>query len=150
MRYHFKIHKEKNEFWAQGIELPGCFTQGKNEKELEKNMIEALHLAITEPDNSNDLAPLPNNKIRTSRSIVGIHLDPQVALSLWLKYLRKKHHYTQLQVAKRLGFKSIYQYQRIESSKHNPTLKTLVALKDIFPELSIDEVVGSKKWHNLD
>ena len=145
MQYHFKIHKEDNEYWAQGIELQGCFTQGKDKEDLEKNMSEALDLAVAEPADSDDLAPLPDNSIRTTKTVVRVKLDPKIALSLWLRYLRKKHHYTQKEVSEKLDFKSVYQYQRMESSKYNPTLKTLVELKDIFPELSIDDIVGGTK-----
>ena len=52
MKYHFKIHKEKNLYWAECIELKGCVTQGKTLVELKKNMAEALNLYIEEPENS--------------------------------------------------------------------------------------------------
>ena len=60
MQYHFKIHKDVNMFWAECIELPGCFTQADNRKELLINMQEALSLYIEEDVDSKDLAPLPN------------------------------------------------------------------------------------------
>jgi len=150
MQYHFKVHKEGNGYWAQGIELQGCFTQGETREELEKNMCEALNLLVAEPADSDSLAPLPDASTRISRTVVRVKLDPKIALSLWLRYLRKKHHYTQKEVSEKLGFKSVYQYQRMESSKYNPTLKTLVELKDIFPELSIDDIVGDtrKRMYN--
>ena len=56
MIYHFKVHKEKDGFWAQCIELPECFPQADTMKELQKNMQEALNLYIEEPNNSQDLA----------------------------------------------------------------------------------------------
>ena len=31
-------------------------------------------------------------------------------------------------------------YQRIESGKNNPTLKTVLKIKKVFPELNLDEV----------
>jgi predicted XRE-type DNA-binding protein/predicted RNase H-like HicB family nuclease len=46
--YHFEVHKEKNGFWAEYLELPGCFTQARTMKELHKNMHEALDLILEE------------------------------------------------------------------------------------------------------
>jgi antitoxin HicB len=63
MTYSFKIYKEKNGYWAQCIELPGCVTQGKTLKELKKNMHEALSLYISEPSDSDDLPTFSINYI---------------------------------------------------------------------------------------
>lgn len=48
MNYHFKIHKEGDGFWAECIELPGCFTQADTKEELLLNMQEALGLYLEE------------------------------------------------------------------------------------------------------
>jgi len=40
--YHFTAYREGNGFWAECIELPGCFTQGESEDELIENMRDAL------------------------------------------------------------------------------------------------------------
>jgi antitoxin HicB len=42
MKYHFKIHKEGKGFWAECIELSGCFTEADSKEELRKNMHEIL------------------------------------------------------------------------------------------------------------
>ena len=60
MKYHFKIHKEKDGFWAECLELPGCFTEGDTKEELFANMQDALNTYIEEPEDSKHLAPLPN------------------------------------------------------------------------------------------
>ena len=138
MKYSFKIHKEGNGFWAQGIELPGCFTQGDSIEELHKNMREALNLIVSEPADSDDFVPLPDKSIKPSRNIVKIPVDPQVAFSFYVRLFRKKHKMTQKQVANKLGFKSIFQYQRLESANYNPTLNTLALVKVLFPEISLD------------
>jgi predicted RNase H-like HicB family nuclease len=49
MIYHFKVHKEQRGYWAQCIELPGCFTQGNSIKELLQNMQDALNLYFEDP-----------------------------------------------------------------------------------------------------
>lgn len=48
MKYHFKIHKKGNGFWAQCIEFPGCVTEGDTIQELQANMREALNLYLQE------------------------------------------------------------------------------------------------------
>lgn len=70
MIYHFKIHKEKDGFWAQCIELRGYFTQADTLKELHKNMQGALNLFIEEPMDSEHLANLPNESIKKLKMLL--------------------------------------------------------------------------------
>jgi predicted RNase H-like HicB family nuclease len=52
MKYHFKIQKEGDSFWANCLELEGGFTQGENLEELHSNMQDPLNLFIRDsPDN---------------------------------------------------------------------------------------------------
>lgn len=138
MKYHFKIHKEKRGYWAECLELEGCVTQGDNLKKLHENMKEALNIYIEEPENSKDLVPLPNKKIKKSKNIVEVQLDPKIALSFLVRQHRVKHRMTQKQVAKAMGFDNVYSYQRLESRRCNPTLDVMSRLKKVFPEISID------------
>ena len=62
MKYHFKVHKEKEGFWAECIELQGCVTQGDTKEELEANMKEALNLYLEENEDFEYLAPLPKTR----------------------------------------------------------------------------------------
>ena len=49
---------------------------------------------------------------------------------------------TQKDVAEKLGYKSIWGYQKLESSKNaNPELKTISKIKEIFPEFDINLVL---------
>ena len=66
MKYHFKIHKEKEGFWAECIELPGCVTEGNSKEELMDNMQDALNIYLEEPEDSQYLAPLPKKSIELS------------------------------------------------------------------------------------
>lgn len=143
MKYHFKIHKEGKGFWAECIELSGCFTQGDSMEELRENMQEALNLYIEEPENSKKIAPLPDELIVTSRNIVEVQLDPSVAFSFMVRYNRIQQGLTQQEAAHKLGFGNIYSYQRLENKKCNPTLKILYQLKRVFPEFSIDFALSS-------
>lgn len=143
MKYHFKVHKEGKGFWAQCIELAGCVTEADSIDELQKNMQEALNLYIEEPMRSKELAPLPDESIRTARNVFEVTLDPQIAFAFMVRYSRIKHGFTQQQAAKKMGFDTIYSYQRLEGKRCNPSLKIISKIKQIFPEFSIDYAVGS-------
>lgn len=142
MKYHFKIHREGQGYWAQCIELIGCITQAHSMEELQKNMEEALNLYVDEPENSKDLAPLPDESIRLTRNTVEVALDPQIAFAFMIRYNRIKHGFTQQQAAKKMGFEGVYSYQRLESKRCNPSLKIIRKLKKIFPDFSIDYALG--------
>lgn len=138
MKYHFKVHKEGNGFWAECMELSGCFTQGDSLDELRDNMQEALNLYIEEPENSTKLAPLPDDSIILSRSVVEVQVDPAIALAFMVRYNRIKNGLTQQEAAYKMGFENVYSYQRLENKKCNPTLKILSQIKKAFPDFSVD------------
>ena len=140
MRYHFKIHKEKEGFWAECLELPGCVTQGDTKKELAVNMQEALNLFLEEHDGSEYLAPLPKSSVKTGRNIVEVLVDPSVALAYSIRYQRIKLNLTQRQAAYQLGMKAIYCYQRLER-RCNPTLDLIYKLVLLFPSISLDKIL---------
>ena len=142
MKYHFRIREEKKGFSASCIELEGCITQGDSLKELLGNMQEALNLYIQEPEDSKDLAALPDESIRKSKNFIEVALDPEIAFSFMVRYHRIKHGMTQREAAKEMGFDTIYSYQRLEAKKCNPSLKIISKIKKIFPDFSIDYAVG--------
>ena len=65
--------------------------------------------------------------------------DPFVKLSVMIKILRLKHHYTQQQIATKLNM-GLLPYQRLESGENNPTLKTLLKVKEVLPDLDLSKV----------
>ncbi len=104
-------------------------------------MQEALNLYISEPEDSEDLAALPDDSIQTSKSIVEVPVDAEVAFSFLVRYHRIKHGMTQSQVARKMGYENVNGYQRLERKKCNPNLKTLSKIKGIFPDFSLDFAV---------
>jgi len=46
MWYHFEVHKDKIGYWAECVELSGCYTQGDSKQELYANIQEALDLYL--------------------------------------------------------------------------------------------------------
>ncbi|NGX39559.1 MAG: hypothetical protein KR126chlam1_00890 [Chlamydiae bacterium] len=142
MKYHFKVHKDGKYYWAQSIELEGCITQATSMKVLRKNMQEALNLYVQEPEHSKDLAALPDESIRRSKTVEEIELDPQTAFSFMVRYHRIKQGMTQSQAAKKMGFDSLFSYQRLEKKSCNPSLKMIHKIKQVFPDFSIDAAIG--------
>lgn len=143
MKYHFKIHKAKKGYWAECLELKGCVTQADLMIELRASMKEALNLWLDEPDHNDFMPPFPQKRT-LSKNVVAVDVDPRIALAITLRHLRHSKHLTQKQVAEALGMRNLYTYQRLESSKTaNPELVTLSRLKAVFPELNLDDIVGS-------
>ena len=140
MRYHFKVHKEKEGFWAECIELPGCVTQADTKDELDLNMQEALNLYLEEGEDYEYLAPMPKASIKEERNVVEVPVDPSVALAFSIRYQRIKQGLTQREAADQLGMKAIYSYQRLEK-RCNPTLDLIYKLVLLFPALSLDKIL---------
>lgn len=105
-------------------------------------MKEALDLYLEEPKTSRDVASLPDEKIKKTKTIQEVPVNPQIAFALLVRHSRIKQGLTQRQAAKKLGFDNLYSYQRLETKKCNPSLKTLSKVKHFFSEISIDQVIG--------
>jgi len=68
-------------------------------------------------------------------------LDPVLMLAVRIKIARLKRGLTQIQMAKRMGI-GLLPYQRLESGANNPTFKTILKLKKVLPEISIDRIAS--------
>ncbi|MBP7553445.1 MAG: type II toxin-antitoxin system HicB family antitoxin [Spirochaetes bacterium] len=140
MYYHFKVHREDG-FWAECIEIDGCASQSEDGtyESLIKNLSEALNLTLDEPD-ENIIFPLPmKDSDENEDDLIKIKVDPNIALSLYFKHLRRKSGLTQKEVAEKLGYKSVWAYQKLERGKYsNLQLKTLGKIKQVFPELDLN------------
>ncbi len=90
-----------------------------------------------------DLLPLPNESLRTAKNIFEVPLDPQIAFAFMVRYNRIKYGITQREAAKRMGFDTLYSYQRLESKRCNPSLRIISKIKQVFPDFSIDYAVSS-------
>lgn len=145
MNYHFKVHHDPDGFWAQCVELPGCFTQADTLEGLHQAMQEVINLAIEELEDSNNLEAFPDESIVCTKNIVEVPLDPKIALSFLVRYHRIKQGFSQQEMANKLGFDSLYSYQRLEQGRTNPTLTTMAKIKSKIPDLSFDYVIGGVK-----
>jgi antitoxin HicB len=141
MYYNFKYHKDpKSGFWAECLELEGCVSQAENLQDLEKNLTEALNLYLDETPTSNFIFNFPNKKI-SGKNIINIKPNPNILFAQQLRILRLKHHLSQKDVASKMGYKNIWAYQKFEKHTVNPTLTTLIKIKNIFPEFDLNVLI---------
>ena len=139
MKYHFRVHDEDG-LWAECIELAGCSTQGEDRAELERNMREALNLYLEEPASSSVVFPPPQPEL-SGPGVVPVEVEPGVAFSVEVRRSRLRRKLTQAEAARRMGMASLYSCQRLER-RSNPSLATMRKVKRLFPELSLDRVLG--------
>ena len=139
MNYHFKIHREDNGFWAECMELRGCVTQGDTLEELKANMAEALNLYLDEAMDSSIIHPLPDPKIRETKSVMPVPLEPEIAFSVLVGFYRKTENHSQNDLARLLGVKSIFSTQRVEK-RINTGASTIARIKKVFPDFPVNRI----------
>lgn len=81
---------------------------------------------------------MPDDSIKKSKNIVEVALDTLIAFAFLVRYFRIKHGLTQQEAAKKMGFDTLYSYQRLEAKKCNPSLKMMARIKKVYPEFSVD------------
>lgn len=144
MEYHFKVHKEKNGFWAECLELSGCLSQGDSLDDLKASAKEALNLYLSENLESKVIFPLPKSHV--GKNTIAIEVDPGVALALLVRQARLNRNMTQTQMKEVLGIKTLSNYQRLEDPKRaNPELRTLISIVKILPEIKFGALLDSYK-----
>jgi DNA-binding XRE family transcriptional regulator len=65
--------------------------------------------------------------------------NPFVKLSIMIKVSRIRHQYSQSQMAAKLKI-GLLPYQRLESGENNPTLKTLIKVKEVLRDIDLSLV----------
>jgi DNA-binding XRE family transcriptional regulator len=68
-------------------------------------------------------------------------LDSLVKFAVQVKVARLQRGLTQEKMAKQMGI-GLLPYQRLESGGNNPTLKTILKLKEVLPEISLDKIAS--------
>ncbi len=68
-------------------------------------------------------------------------LSPYQKLSVAIKKYRIENGKTQQEVANEMGIQ-LLPYQRLESGDNNPTFKTLLKVKEVFPEIELDKIAS--------
>jgi predicted RNase H-like HicB family nuclease len=134
MKYHFEIREEDIGYSAFCIEIEGCRTQGDTIEELRYNMKEALDLCLAEPEDSTLLFPMPKKRLKlVPKKLEAVSVSPNVAFAMLLRTHRLNSGKTQHEYKDILGFKNVYQYQRLENPETNPGLKMIASLRDKLP-----------------
>ncbi|MGZ3789771.1 MAG: type II toxin-antitoxin system HicB family antitoxin [Bacteriovorax sp.] len=144
MLYHFKIHKESDGYWAECLELEGCQTQSDTLSELKVSMEEVLNLYLSEPYDSKLIFPLPFKKTPTGKGVTKVHVDPSVAFSFLIRMTRIQNKLTLKEMAKKLNYKNINTYAKLEKAKTaNPELRTIAKIKNVFSDFPINLILSS-------
>jgi predicted RNase H-like HicB family nuclease len=144
MFYHFKIHKSADGLWAECLELEGCHTQGDSLSELQENMQEVLNLFLSEPHESKVIFPLPFTKAPKMKNVIKVYVDPSVAFSMLIRMTRIRNKLTLKEMAKKLNYKNINTYAKLERAKTaNPELRTIANIKNIFADFPINLILAS-------
>ncbi|MDR0910954.1 MAG: type II toxin-antitoxin system HicB family antitoxin [Spirochaetaceae bacterium] len=146
MHYHFRVHDDSDGLWAECVELKGCFSCNDTSKGqttidvLKANCEEALecYLYTDEKDEKRQI-PMPNTVLDKKSDLLQIQVEPKTTFSLLMRYYRTQAKLTQAKAAKLLGMKNLYSYQRLER-KANPTLSTMQKIKDVFPDIPLEQV----------
>lgn len=68
-------------------------------------------------------------------------LDPLLRFAITIRIARMKRGLTQTQMAGMMGV-ALLQYQRLETGDNNPTLRTILRLRKLLPEVSVDKVAS--------
>lgn len=139
MKFHYKVHKgEDGSYWAEGLELEGCDTQGNSLEELQLNLKEAQDLYLNEPVGTNMIFPLPDYSLESSPDTLAIEVDSRIAFALLVRQYRISHRLTQEQAQKAMGLPNRTSYARLES-KGNPSLLTIDKIVKAFPDFPVQE-----------
>lgn len=141
MRYHFKYEKdERGGYWGESLEIEGCISEGDTLDELKQNLTESLNLCLESAYHEKEDFIFPETKYENqSKYILNIKPDVNILFANLLKYYRKKSKLTQKIIAEKLGYKSVWAYQKLENSKYgNVRLKTLAKIEEIFPGFDLN------------
>ena len=83
MQYHFMTHEG---FWAECLELEGCFTQDGTLEILKKNAAHALNLYLDEPD---IIFPRPDDSLAKRKGVFSVDVDPRIEKNLIICLCRR-------------------------------------------------------------
>ena len=144
MRYHFKYYTdERGGYYGECVEIDGCRSEGDTLDGLKKNLTEALNLCLESSFDEKEEFIFPDkNYNETEENVLSIKPDINILFANLLKYYRKQNNLTQKIVSEKLGYKSVWAYQKLENSKYgNVQLKTLAKIEEIFPNFDLNGIL---------
>ena len=67
--FTLKVHSEKDHFWAEVIDLPGCFASGRDLTELQDALAEAIGMYLSSQTvTSMEIEPEPTQTVERFRA----------------------------------------------------------------------------------
>jgi predicted RNase H-like HicB family nuclease/DNA-binding XRE family transcriptional regulator len=127
MYYAALIHREGKRWLAEFPDAPGCQTFADSHEKVRRAAKEALegwleaHLVGGEAP----AKPRARHRAPAGRKLLPVHVDPQLATAVHLRWARQEAGMTQAQLAKLVGV-SQQQIAKLENPDENPTLRTVV------------------------
>lgn len=131
MHYAAHVHREGKHWLAEFPDAPGCQTFASSESALRAMAKDALEGWLEAHLVGGDAPPKPRVRQRApaGRKLLRVHVDPQLAAALHLRWARQERGYSQAQLAKLVGV-SQQQIAKLENPDENPTLRTVVKVFD--------------------
>ena len=139
MKYHFEVGKEDDGYSAQCIELEGCISQGDSMEDLQANLHEALNLYLDEPAGSNEVFPLPDEKLEGIDGVVSISVEHGIAFAMLVRQNRVANNWSMEQAQKAIGLSNRRKYNRLEK-KCNPRLSIVAKVMEVYQGFPLDRV----------
>ena len=131
MYYAAHVHREGKHWLAEFPDAPGCQTFADSEKALRSAAKEALEGWLEAHLIGGDAPPRPRARRAAprGRKLLRVHVDPQIATALQLRWGRQDAGLSQTQLAKLVGV-SQQQIAKLENPDENPSLRTIVKVFD--------------------
>ena len=120
MEYHVKLSREGRWWTAEFTDAPGCVTQGLSQPKAIAAAGEALAGWLEAHLVDGRSPPRPASR----RGTTPIHIDPQLAVAITLRWARHDAGLTQAQLAARAGV-SQQHVAKLERPGSNPSIATL-------------------------
>jgi DNA-binding XRE family transcriptional regulator/predicted RNase H-like HicB family nuclease len=136
MYYTAHVYREARRWLAEFPDAPGCQTFADSEGDLADAAKEALEGWLEAHLVGGDAPPKPRARHRTParRKVLRVHVEPQLAAAVHLRWARMDAGLSQAQLAQLVGV-SQQQIAKLENPDENPTLRTVVK---VFEALGLD------------
>lgn len=152
MMFHFKVFRDQEDrdlYWGQSIEFEDCITDACAIDKIDYMMTSAINSYVNNLSGVNPLPRLSSNDIDKLFSdditIQKTPVSPEIALSFMLRFYAIQSGLTDDEICNKCGGLHRNSWFYSCNGTCNPTLKTLLRLKSVFPKLCIDDLFANPK-----
>jgi Uncharacterized conserved protein len=124
LEYPALIEKEGKFVTAEFPDCPGCQTFAETGQDIMVEATDALSGWLEARLGRNLVPPKPSRVSGNGIRVIGVPVDPLLAIRLQLRWARAEESLTQTELAEKLGM-SQQQLARLESGESNPTVRTI-------------------------